>query len=88
MSPSKSSLDRLPKQLSRRWEEHRAGFEEELRAQESVPVAATTAAFGYALARGRRASDPDAPRMGSEWPLRRSLVVALPDLSDRGISSG
>ena len=44
MNPSKSSLDRLPKQLSRRWEEHRAAFEEELRGQESVPVAATTAA--------------------------------------------
>ena len=44
MSPSKSSLDRLPKRLSGRWEEHRAGFEEELRAQQSVPAAATTAA--------------------------------------------
>lgn len=44
MSPSKSSLDRLPKRLSRRWEEHRAAFEEELRAQQSVPAAATTVA--------------------------------------------
>ena len=44
MSPSKSSLDRLPKRLSERWEEHRAGFEEELRGQQSVPAAATTAA--------------------------------------------
>ena len=44
MSPSKSSLDRLPKGLSRRWEEHRAAFEEELREQQSVPAAATTAA--------------------------------------------
>ncbi len=30
MSPSRSSLDRLPKQLSERWEEQRAAFEEEL----------------------------------------------------------
>ena len=44
MSPSKSSLDRLPKRLSRRWEEQRAAFEEELRAQQSVPGAATTVA--------------------------------------------
>ena len=44
MSPSKSSLDRLPKGLSRRWEEHRAGFEKELREQQLVPAGATTAA--------------------------------------------
>ena len=44
MSPSKSSLDRLPKLLSSRWEEHRAEFEEVLRAQQSVPCAATTVA--------------------------------------------
>ena len=44
MSPSKSSLDRLPKQLSNRWEEQREAFEEALRAQESVPAEATTLA--------------------------------------------
>ena len=44
MSPSKSSLDRLPKLLSSRWEEHRAEFEEVLRAEQSVPCAATTVA--------------------------------------------
>ena len=44
MSPSKSSLDRLPKLLSSRWEEHRAEFEEVLRAERSVPCAATTVA--------------------------------------------
>ena len=44
MSPSKSSLDRLPKQLSRRWEERRVGFEEELRGQDAVPAAATMVA--------------------------------------------
>ena len=44
MSPSKSSLDRLPKRLSSSWEEHRAAFEEALPAQQSVPAAATTPA--------------------------------------------
>jgi len=37
MSPSRSSLDRLPKQLSKRWEEQRAAFEEELHMLEVVP---------------------------------------------------
>ena len=32
MSPSKSTLDRLPKHLSSRWEEHREAFEASLRA--------------------------------------------------------
>ena len=41
MSPSASSLERLPKQLSRRWEEHRAAFEESLRADLLVPDEAT-----------------------------------------------
>ena len=44
MSPSKSSLDRLPKLLSSHWEKHRAEFEEALRAEQSVPCAATTLA--------------------------------------------
>ena len=42
MSPSKSSLDRLPKQLSSRWEEDREAFEESLRADTlTVPAEAT-----------------------------------------------
>ena len=44
MNPSKSSLDRLPKQLSSRWEDQREAFEEALRAQHSVPAEATTLA--------------------------------------------
>ena len=36
MSPSASSLDRLPKQLHERWEEQREGFEESLRASSVV----------------------------------------------------
>ena len=44
MKPSVSSLDRLPKQLSGRWEEQREAFEEALRASSEVPAAATTLA--------------------------------------------
>jgi hypothetical protein len=45
MKPSKSSLDRLPKQLSSKWEEDRERFEEELRNQEVVPEEAVTVAM-------------------------------------------
>lgn len=44
MTPSKSSLDRLPKQLSRRWEEERERFEAAIRSQERVPEEAVTVA--------------------------------------------
>ena len=44
MSPSKSSLDRLPKQLGRRWEKTRVEFEETLRQDETVPRGAVTMA--------------------------------------------
>ena len=37
MKPSKSTLDRLPKQLNIRWEEKRERFESLLRSQEQVP---------------------------------------------------
>lgn len=42
MRPSSSSLDRLPKQLSERWEEHRLEWEAALRAEDEVPAEATT----------------------------------------------
>ncbi len=42
MTPSKSSLDRLPKHLSERWEAERERFEAALRAQETVPREAVT----------------------------------------------
>ena len=44
MSPSASSLDRLPKLLSERWEERRLPWEEALRAQDRVPEDAVTIA--------------------------------------------
>ena len=48
MSPSKSSLDRLPKHLSSRWEEHREAFEESLRA-DTLTVPATATALAVSL---------------------------------------
>jgi len=44
MQPSKSSLDRLPKGLSGRWEAEREGFESALREGYSVPSEAVTLA--------------------------------------------
>lgn len=44
MCPSRSSLDRLPKQLSARWEEQRETFESTVRMSELVPDEAATAA--------------------------------------------
>jgi hypothetical protein len=44
MAPSASSLDRIPKLLSARWQEHRLEWEEALRAQDAVPKEATTIA--------------------------------------------
>ena len=44
MTPSASSLDRLPKRLSERWEEHRIEWEDMLRAEDRVPKGAVTIA--------------------------------------------
>jgi hypothetical protein len=44
MKPSTSSLDRLPKQLSEKWEEQRLSFEDELRSLEPVPPSAVSVA--------------------------------------------
>jgi len=42
LSVSKSSLDRLPKQLGAQWEVHREDFERQLRGQEETPDGAVT----------------------------------------------
>jgi hypothetical protein len=44
MTPSKSSLDRLPKALSARWEQERVDFEQVLRKGDVIPEQATTVA--------------------------------------------
>jgi hypothetical protein len=42
MTPSKSTLDRLPKTLNTHWEAHRMAFEAQLRQEESVPAEAVS----------------------------------------------
>lgn len=42
MKPSTSTLDRIPKRLSEKWEAKREAFESELRSQETIPAEATT----------------------------------------------
>ena len=44
MQPSPSTLERLPKGLSERWEAHRQAWETQLRSRESVPARAVTLA--------------------------------------------
>ena len=44
MSPSRSSLDRLPKALSEKWEARRAHWESQLREQEAPPAEAAVLA--------------------------------------------
>ena len=44
MTPSKSSLERLPKQLSGRWEAERERFEAALRSEETAPPETVTVA--------------------------------------------
>lgn len=45
MCPSRSSLDRLPRELSTRWEARREEWERALRGQETVPEEAVSVAF-------------------------------------------
>jgi len=45
MRPSRSSLDRLPKDLSPHWELHRAEWEAQLRQMETIPTAAKSMAL-------------------------------------------
>jgi hypothetical protein len=45
MSPSRSTLDRLPRELSQHWETKRQAWEVALRAQETVPEAAACVAL-------------------------------------------
>jgi len=45
MHPSRSSLDRLPRDLSSQWEKKREQWEDALRAQETVPATAATVAL-------------------------------------------
>jgi hypothetical protein len=69
MKPSKSSLDRLPKQLSARWEDRREEFEAELRNAEQVPKAAVSVAVSI--------DGVMAPMKDGERGKKRALARAL-----------
>ncbi len=85
MSPSKSSLDRLPKQCSMHWEAQREAFEAQLREALTVPEAAVTVAVSLdgvmtPMKDGARApsanrvwprvSTPKDPRAVKKWAVR------------------
>jgi hypothetical protein len=67
MTPSKSSLDRLPKALSAHWEAHRVPFEVALRADESVPPEAVS--IGVSLD-GGMVPMKDGDRQGKREPAK------------------
>jgi len=86
MRLSKSSLDRLPKQLSECWEVERTRFEAMLRAQETVPLKAVTVAVSLdgvmvpmkdgdvprnAMRPRHKVSTPSAPRAIRKWGVAR-----------------
>jgi hypothetical protein len=73
MNPSKSTLDRLPKSLSARWEDGRADFERRLRADETVPKDAVTVAVSLdgvlvPMKDGERAEKRAATRARGQLP--------------------
>jgi hypothetical protein len=72
MTPSKSSLDRLPKRLSRNWEAERERLETALRRPEKVPAAATTLAVSLdGVMLGMKDGDRDAKRAKTRAEGRR-----------------
>ena len=73
MTPSKSSLDRLPKALSARWEAQRSQFEARVR-EETLEVAATACTVAV-LARRGDGADEDAGRRVPGGELRLGVVV-------------
>ena len=98
MAPSKSSLDRLPKALSARWEASREAFESALREAAVVPEEAVTVAVSLdgvmvAMKDGKRAEKREHSRAagrrakgpaGYQEASCATLGVALRDLSSRG----
>ena len=67
MTPSKSTLDRLPKALNSRWEAHRISFEATLRQEESVPAEAVS--MGVSLD-GVMVPMKDGDRQGKREPVK------------------
>jgi len=72
MTPSKSSLDRLPKKISRNWEAERERLEAALRRPEKVPAAATTLAVSLdGVMLGMKDGDREAKRAKTRAEGRR-----------------
>src|ERR671936_1566449 len=67
MTPSKSTLDRLPKALHGHWEAHRPRFEATLRHQEAIPAEAVTMAVSLD---GVMAPMKDGQRHAKRTPAR------------------
>lgn len=71
MQPSASSLERLPKGLSARWEAHRQDWEAHLRTLEAVPTEAMTLVVsldGVLAPMRNTAPDQAAPKAGEKQP--------------------
>ena len=72
MTPSKSSLDRLPKKISRNWEADRERLEAVLRRREKVPAGATTVAVSLdGVMLGMKDGDREAKRAKTRAEGRR-----------------
>jgi len=74
MRPSRSSLDRLPKELSPHWEARRCEWETALRAQETVPEEATIIAISVdgvtvRMKGGSRRAKGDLPGKHASGPI-------------------
>ena len=85
--PSRSNLDRLPKQLSEDWEAHRVEWEEELRSGEVVPPEASSVAVALdgVLIPSRETPSPDpAPGKRAQGPRNfREVSCGAVSLHDR-----
>lgn len=72
MTPSKSSLDRLPKKISRNWEADREPLEAALRRSDKVPATATTIAVSLdGVMLGMKDGDREAKREKTRAEGRR-----------------
>lgn len=90
MTPSPSSLDRLPKQLSEKWEKHRELFETTLREQEEIATESATVAISidgvYVPVKPEYASDRRRPGTAkSKGPANsREVECGTVSLYDEG----
>ncbi len=67
LAPSASSLDRLPKDLSARWEDNRTEWEDALRLQDTIPANAVTMAVSIDGVHAPMRKPKDAPKEESSY---------------------